>query len=81
MRYLATFLLFCVACLSYSQKVSYDSLQNINKNNYTQLVGQTLYAPKGELVVRNLFWSNKSGKIYKPHPDWVLYDLIHKYEV
>lgn len=73
MRYLATFLLFCVACLSYSQKVSYDSLQNINKNNYTQLVGQTLYAPKGELVVRNLFWSNKSGKIYKPHPDWVLY--------
>ena len=73
MRYLATFLLFCVAYLSYSQEVSYDSLQNINKNNYTQLVGQTLYAPKGELVVRNLFWSNKSGKIYKPHPDWVLY--------
>ena len=59
--------------MSYSQEARYDSLQNINKGNYTQLVGQTLYAPKGELVVRNLFWSNKSGKIYKPHPDWVLY--------
>ena len=73
MRHLATFLLFFIACLSYSQEMRYDSLQNINKNNYTQLVGQTLYAPRGELVVRNLFWSNKSGKIYKPHPDWVLY--------
>lgn len=73
MRYLVTFLFFCITCLSYSQKMRYDSLQNINKSNYTQLVGQTLYAPKGELVVRNLFWSNKSGKIYKPHPDWVLY--------
>jgi hypothetical protein len=38
MRYLATFLLFCVACLSYSQKVSYDSLQNINKNNAQKLL-------------------------------------------
>lgn len=73
MRCLATFLFFCITCLSYSQEVRYDSLQNINKSNYTQLVGQTLYAPRGELVVRNLFWSNKSGKIYKPHPDWILY--------
>lgn len=73
MKYFVTFLLFCQALLSYSQEARYDSLQNINKGNYTQLVGQTLYAPKGELVVRNLFWSNKSGKIYKPHPDWVLY--------
>ena len=73
MRYLATFLFFGITCLSYSQEVRYDSLQNINKNNYTQLVGQTLYAPRGEMVVRNLFWSNKSGKIYKPHPDWILY--------
>jgi len=78
MRYIAVFLFSCVACLSYSQEVCYDSLQNINKSNYTQLVGQTLYAPKGELVVRNLFWANKSGKIYKPHPYWVLYPKYSK---
>lgn len=73
MRHIISFLFCSLPFLSYSQEVRYDSLQNINKSNYTQLVGQTLYAPKGEMVVRNLFWSNKSGKIYKPHPDWILY--------
>lgn len=66
MRHLATFLLFCLPCLSYSEEVRYDSLQNINRNNYNQLVGQTLFYPAGEIVTPNLFWSNKNGKIYKP---------------
>lgn len=73
MRHLIIIVLCSLPLLSYSQEARYDSLQNINKSNYTQLVGQTLYAPRGEMVVKNLFWSNKSGKIYKPHPDWILY--------
>ena len=73
MRHLFFIVLCSFPLLSFAQEVRYDSLQNINKSNYTQLVGQTLYAPRGEMVVKNLFWSNKSGKIYKPHPDWILY--------
>lgn len=77
MRYLATFLLSCIACLLYSQDVCYDSLQNINRNNYIQLVGQTLFYPSGEIVTSNLFWANKSGKIYKPS-DNILYEKYSK---
>ena len=59
--------IFCfLPFLAYSQEVRYDSLQNINPHNYTQLVGQTLFYPSGEIVVSNLFWSNKKGRIYKP---------------
>ena len=69
MRHLITFLLCSLALQSYakvSKEACYDSLQNINQNNYTQLVGQTLYYPSGEIIVSNLFWSNKKGSIYKP---------------
>ena len=59
--------IFCfLPFLAYSQEARYDSLQNINPNNYSQLVGQTLFYPSGEIVVSNLFWSNKKGRIYKP---------------
>ena len=75
MRYLITFVLFTLTCLSYSQEARYDSLQNINQRNYTQLVGQTLFYPKGEIVTSNLFWSNKKGKIYKPKDKRSIYSL------
>ena len=66
MRHLIISIFCFLPFLAYSQEVRYDSLQNINPNNYTQLVGQTLFYPSGEIVVSNLFWSNKKGKIYKP---------------
>lgn len=66
MRHLITFLFCILPLLSYSQEARYDSLQNINRNNYSQLVGQTLFYPTGEIIVSNLFWSNKKGRIYKP---------------
>lgn len=77
MRKLVTFILFCSFCVSYSQDVRYDSLQNINQNNFMQLVGQTLYYPDGEIVISNLFWVNKRGKIYKP----VKKRLYEKYSI
>ena len=71
MRHLITFLFFFLHFLSYSQVTHYDSLQNINANNYTQLVGQTLFYPSGEIVTSNLFWSNKNGKIYSPSDNFL----------
>lgn len=66
MRHLITFIFCSMTFLAHSQEAHYDSLYNINRYNYTKLVGQTLFYPSGEIVVSDLFWSNKKGRIYKP---------------
>ena len=50
---------------SMANVIKYDSLHNINKDNISQLIGQTLIYPKSKYIWNDLFWKNKNGKIYK----------------
>lgn len=65
LRKLFLFFIMMSPLCSIASIVEYDSLCNINKNNINKLVGQVLYYPKSKYIWSNLFWKNKSGKIYK----------------